>query len=121
MVTLSNRKKYLVHRLVLLVLKGPCPEGWESRHLDGDQGNPKLENLTWGTRSQNNYEDKKKTGTFLEGSKHGNSKLTEDQVEEMRALKGKETLAVLSERYGVAPSTISRIQNLIRRKGGRAL
>ncbi|WP_432418660.1 NUMOD4 motif-containing HNH endonuclease [Corynebacterium suedekumii] len=42
-----------VHRLVLAAFVGPAPEGYETRHLDGDPANNALPNLTWGTHSEN--------------------------------------------------------------------
>ena len=46
-------KKRLVHILVLEAFVGLRPEGMECRHLDGDFTNNKVENLRWGTRSEN--------------------------------------------------------------------
>ena len=46
-----KRKK--VHRLVLETFVGPCPEGMECRHLDGNPQNNNLNNLKWGTKSEN--------------------------------------------------------------------
>lgn len=42
-----------LHRLVLLAFIGPCPKGQECRHLDGNRQNNRLNNLKWGTRSEN--------------------------------------------------------------------
>lgn len=42
-----------VHRLVLETFVGPCPEGMEARHLDGDPNNNDLANLCWGTHLEN--------------------------------------------------------------------
>jgi hypothetical protein len=42
-----------VHRLVMLAFVGPCPAGQEVRHLDGDPTNNCLDNLRYGTRSEN--------------------------------------------------------------------
>jgi hypothetical protein len=42
-----------VHRLVLLAFVGPCPEGEEVRHLNGDLLNNALTNLAYGTKSEN--------------------------------------------------------------------
>ena len=42
-----------VHRLLLAAFVGPCPEGMECRHLDGNRLNNKLENLCWGTHYEN--------------------------------------------------------------------
>ena len=45
----------LVHRLIALTFLGepPTPEHTDVRHLDGNKDNNRLENLAWGTRSQN--------------------------------------------------------------------
>lgn len=50
----DGRVTRLVHRIVLEAFDGPCPEGQECRHLDGDANNNRRTNLRWGTRSENN-------------------------------------------------------------------
>ncbi len=45
-----------IHQLVAAAFVGPRPEGHEVRHRDGDSGNPRATNLTYGTRKQN-YDD----------------------------------------------------------------
>lgn len=42
-----------VHRLVAAAFIGPCPEGLEVRHLDGDPANNHVSNLRYGTHSEN--------------------------------------------------------------------
>lgn len=42
-----------VHRAVLQAFVGPCPDGMECRHLDGNPRNNYLENLAWGTPVEN--------------------------------------------------------------------
>jgi hypothetical protein len=42
-----------VHRLVLAAFVGPCPEGMEGCHNDGDPTNSHLDNLRWDTHSGN--------------------------------------------------------------------
>lgn len=42
-----------VHRAVMLAFVGPCPDGLQVRHLDGDPANNALSNLAYGTASQN--------------------------------------------------------------------
>lgn len=42
-----------VHQLVAVAFLGPPPPGQEVRHLDGDRANSRLENLRYGTRSEN--------------------------------------------------------------------
>jgi hypothetical protein len=43
----------LVHRLVLLAFVGPCPEGLQSCHNDGDRANNRLSNLRYDSGSGN--------------------------------------------------------------------
>lgn len=43
----------LVYRLVLEAFVGPCPEGMEGCHNDGDASNDRLSNLRWDTKSEN--------------------------------------------------------------------
>jgi HNH endonuclease/NUMOD4 motif len=55
-VDLSNdneKQPFFVHTLVCTVFHGPCPEGLECRHLDGNEWNNLPDNLMWGTRKQN--------------------------------------------------------------------
>ena len=57
------RKKYRVHRLVCLSFNGPPPsENHEVRHLDGIKTNNNIENLAWGTKSENAM-DRQRHGT----------------------------------------------------------
>jgi HNH endonuclease/NUMOD4 motif len=51
-----------VHRLVLGAFVGPCPEGMECRHLNGDRADNRLENLAWGTPHENGM-DRLRHGT----------------------------------------------------------
>lgn len=45
-INLRGRKKF-VHRLVLEVFFGPCPDGHEADHLDFDRANNEADNLRW--------------------------------------------------------------------------
>lgn len=51
-----------VHRLVLLAFVGPPPVGCEALHGDGNPANNRIDNLSWGTRSENLY-DRVRHGT----------------------------------------------------------
>ncbi|MCS5478726.1 HNH endonuclease [Corynebacterium sp. YIM 101645] len=42
-----------VHVLVLETFTGPRPEGMEARHLNGNKTDNRVDNLAWGTRSEN--------------------------------------------------------------------
>ncbi|GAC81679.1 HNH endonuclease [Gordonia malaquae] len=45
--------RHFVHRLVMETFVGPCPSGMEVRHLNGEPADNRLENLAYGTRSEN--------------------------------------------------------------------
>ncbi len=96
-----------VHRVVMEAFVGPCPDGMEVCHGDGDPMNARLDNLRYDTRKAN-HADKKRHGTSNSGSRHGNSKLTEDQVLRMRSnyAKGIGTYKSLSDEYEVHIRTI---------------
>jgi len=51
--TTSESLTRQVHSLILLSFAGPCPEGMECIHQDGDKLNNRIGNLKWGTRSEN--------------------------------------------------------------------
>ena len=61
------RRSY-IHRLVLAAFAGPCPDGMETRHLNGNPADNRLANLQYGTRSENNL-DRVKHGTHQETRK----------------------------------------------------
>ena len=49
----GKQRQHLVHRLVLTAFVGPCPDGMETRHLNGDPSDNRIENLVWGTAKEN--------------------------------------------------------------------
>lgn len=49
----GHKERRYVHELVLTAFVGPRPKGYECRHLNDDPHNNTLENLAWGTRSEN--------------------------------------------------------------------
>jgi hypothetical protein len=82
----GSRKRFLVHRLVLLAFVGPCPEGMECRHFpDRDVTNNNLDNLQWGTKEEN-AADKVIHGTTNRGSRCGSARFNEVLVEKVRKL-----------------------------------
>jgi hypothetical protein len=48
-----RRRRVFVHVLIMETFIGPCPEGQEVRHLNDVKNDNRLENLAYGTRSQN--------------------------------------------------------------------
>ena len=59
-----------IHQLVLEAFVGPCPSGMMCRHLNGDPANNRLENLKWGTRSENQL-DSVQHGTHYSSGRYG--------------------------------------------------
>lgn len=55
-------RTWYVHRLVLSVFEGPCPPGMQCRHLNGNADDNRLENLQWGTPTEDNH-DRVRHGT----------------------------------------------------------
>lgn len=80
---LYNKNPLLVHRLVLETFVGPCPDGMECRHLDGNSNNNNLKNLCWGTKKEN-MQDAIKHGThrclYQDGELNLASKLTKQNI-----------------------------------------
>lgn len=49
----TGQRTQMVHRLVGEAFLGPRPPGMVTRHLNGDSHDNRIENLTYGTQSQN--------------------------------------------------------------------
>ena len=49
----GKQVRYMVHRLVLTAFDRPCPDGMESRHLNGVGVDNRRENLEWATHRVN--------------------------------------------------------------------
>lgn len=109
----GNTKRYprYVHRLILEAFVGPCPPGMEACHLNGDRTDNRVENLRWDTRT-NNHADKKIHGTLAEGSRIGNSKLHESNIEPIRRLAAMGIYQrQIADAFGVTQVLVSRIVN----------
>lgn len=98
-----------IHRLVLETFVGPCPIGMECRHLDGDPGNNKLENLKWGTRIENSQDSKDHHGHYIHNIKI-KDKLKLEQVK-ILIKEDKLTQREIGELVGVCQPVISNIKN----------
>lgn len=97
----DERRFRYVHRLVLEAFVGPCPDGMEACHNDGNPLNNCLSNLRWDTH-KNNQADRWRHGT-------ARATLTEGFVAAARRrYKAGETIACLARESGVCLSTIRR-------------
>lgn len=118
----GKAKLFLVHRLVLEAFVGPCPEGLEGRHFDGDGTNNRLDNLRWDTHRANHV-DTVRQGRFIPhpqpfGEEHPNAKLSNAQVAEIRLRPRTDTHTAIAKEYGVSFQLISLIRRGLVRPNG---
>ncbi len=110
-VTLSkygHRSDRRIARMVLETFVSPCPPGQEACHGPGGKLDDRLANLSWGTRSKNQGEDRVRDGTSNRGERCGAVKLTEDIVVQCRRrFVAGETQVSLAVEFGVDQSVIS--------------
>jgi hypothetical protein len=98
---------FLVHRLVLEAFVGPCPEGMEACHNDGDPANSRVDNLRWDTRA-GNFADKRQHDTHNQGERHPMAKLAESQV--LAIYSDQRSERKIAADYGVSRATVGRIK-----------
>ena len=86
--TVHNKQKtFLLHRIVLSAFAGPCPEGYEGNHKDGNHLNNTVDNLEWISPLENARHAWK--NGFMNpprGENHGMAKLSESQALEIKQL-----------------------------------
>lgn len=111
-VTLNGRY-FRVHRVVLETFVGPRPRGAVCRHLDGNPENNRLDNLCWGSKSEN-WRDACDHGVACNGENHPGAKMTESDVREARRQhETGHSIRSISRRLGVSHGTV---RNAIIRK-----
>ena len=81
----NKGKMYKVHRLVARAFIGVCPTGYDCCHINGIKDDNRVENLKYGTRSENEM-DKVGHGKDQRGIKHWNSKLTPKHITVIKQL-----------------------------------
>ena len=95
------------HRVSYQLYNGPLSEDRIVCHKCHNPQCVNPDHLYAGTRSDNQM-DRVKDGTSNRGERHGNSKLTEEQVREIRAYpKG---YILTARKFGVSPQLIGRIR-----------
>lgn len=108
-----ERKKWcLAHIVVARAFLGSCPEGQETRHLDGAPANIKVDNLEYGTRSLN-HADKMLHGTSLFGASHPAAHIPNVTVASIKRDKG--TITEIAARHGVSRTHAWNIRAGLRR------
>lgn len=99
-----NKKDNSAHRLSWLLAGHTIPEGHLIRHKCRNRHCVNPEHLETGTYKENQM-DRVRDGTDSRGEKHGQSKLTEDQIRAIRA-RHTENQRGLAKEYGVSQRAI---------------
>ena len=111
---LGKMRTPLVHRMVAQAFI-PNPDGKPHiNHRDGNKSNNSLENLEWCTAKENVKHAMEvlgwnpKMGDHPKGEKHYKARLTQDQVDSIRAryLAGTATQYAMAKEYGVSRKTV---------------
>lgn len=111
--TKADKKRILVHRYVCELVHGapPTPKHEAAHNCgNGHLGCVNPNHVEWKTRTENEA-DKRIHGTRVRGERQGRSKLTEQQVREILALRGKATQADVASKYGVSRRHVGAIQS----------
>ena len=104
-----------VHRMVAEAFISNPDEKPFINHIDCDKTNNHVSNLEWCTNEENEYHAYTNgllsLGRKIKGSEVGTSKLTEEQIKEIRERKQQEkiTQKELAKEYGVSRATIKDI------------
>lgn len=106
-----GEKSHLAHRVAYELAKGPIPEGAEIRHTCDNRACINPDHLVPGTR-QDNVDDCTRQLRHIWGERSPHSKLTAEQVYEIRD--SAEPRKELAARFGVRVQTVRGIQ--IRKK-----
>ena len=103
---INGEQTLFVHRLVLLTFVGPCPDGMEACHSNGNASDNKLSNLRWDTHFGNS-QDRKEHGMYAVGEKHVMAKLSAKDVRDIRMrISNGESNKSISADYPVNAKTI---------------
>ena len=99
-VGLKGRTEY-VHRMVLKAFRGSPPSGAVARHLNGNGRDNRLENLAWGTQSENMYD-------VVRHGRHVRARSPEDRQQALAWLRGGFSRRTIAERLMAHPSTVGK-------------
>lgn len=108
-VALGRGNSRYVHTLVLEAFRGACPAGMEGLHGDDVPSNNHLDNLRWGTRSENLH-DAVANGKKAIGSMAYQAKLTEADVISIKRYYGHMTAEEVGKQFGVSGGAIRQIR-----------
>lgn len=109
----QKKERLYVHRLVAKAFIENSDNKPQVNHKDGNRFNNYTTNLEWVDQNENMkhaYDNGLSVNPRLPGEMNPNSKLTHNQVNEIRGQRNKSSYALAVE-YGVNASTIQRIWN----------
>lgn len=102
----NQQAEFLVHRLVLEAFVGPCPDGKQAAHNNGNKADNSVDNLRWATPKEN-MADQYIHGTRIVGDKTAKCKLTPDDVLSIRyAREFGLSYKSLGRLFGVTPQSV---------------
>lgn len=103
--------KAQVHRLVAAAFIGPCPDGRQVNHIDGDPTNNAITNLEYVTPKENCHHAWATGLAQHRGSRHHMARLTEEDIPIIRQeLSHGASPKALGRQYGVTHSAIIAIR-----------
>lgn len=110
-VRVGKRGSISAHRLVWLVARGPIPDGIEVNHKNLNKGDNRIDNLELMTHLENvQHAYANDAVPALRGEANGSSKLTEQQVVEIRhAVVRGEPKRAIARRFGISPTLVRHI------------
>ena len=105
----SKHKNAPIHKLVAKAFI-PNPDRLPViRHLDNNSTNNQVANLAWGTHKQNT-QDAVAAGRTASGARHGSSKLSQEDVDNIRKLRAQGITTVqIAKLYNISRSHVSGI------------
>lgn len=105
-----DRRVVRVHQLVALAFLGPCPDGLEVNHIDGDRTNNAPCNLVYITHAENVRHSWALGNCDRRGEANGRAKLTANDVRRIRKLHASgRPRTELAEAYGITAGQVNRI------------
>jgi len=114
----KNDKSYSVCRRICEETHGPAPSPiHQAAHTcgKGHEGCVNPNHLEWKTPKEN-CEDRKRHGTEYHGDRHHKTKVTDDEVREIRSINSDMTYKEIGKLYGIRKDQVKAIRNRKSRK-----